>query len=325
MSVFIGKNKEDIVYEIREWLCSKQMNDLICAFSDTMPSYTNLEEYIDWLVKFSERWDYRTIQRKARDNKTGESARWLVDDSLISDYQKKVVEASIEDLGIIGITEPTKKDYDYIIALGGARYSCLFRPKYTEQLIAKYKINPKAVVMLSGMRPISESERSATDEYAPGAITEYDLMNAGIEKTYHVSKYEEEIQKNENINLSWAVRKYYCNDLLIASISAPSTEPEKRRANTADTYEFFTDRRKVRPGEKILAVTSQIYVPYQQLEAVRMLTLKHGIHVETVGFPTEWNRTKQGMMQASNYLQEIRSTILSINRFLNDIRSERRL
>ena len=63
-------------------------------------------------------------------------------------------------------------------------------------------------------------------------------------------------------------------------------------------------------------VTSQIYVPYQQMEAIRCLAIPNNIYVETVGFPIEWNVNRQGMMRAVNYLQEIRSTIQAINRYL---------
>ena len=63
-------------------------------------------------------------------------------------------------------------------------------------------------------------------------------------------------------------------------------------------------------------VTSQIYVPYQQMEAISNLAIPNNIYVETVGFPTEWNVNQQGMMRTENYLQEIRSTIQAINRYL---------
>ena len=76
---------------------------------------------------------------------------------------------------------------------------------------------------------------------------------------------------------------------------------------------------KVTAGSKFLLVTSQIYVPYQELEAIRTVALKYDVTIETVGFPPEWTGSGQGMVYVSNYLQEIRSTIQSAHRFLFSI------
>jgi hypothetical protein len=99
-------------------------------------------------------------------------------------------------------------------------------------------------------------------------------------------------------------------------IAAPSSEPEKRRANSADTYEFFFDRVKADEGAEILIVTSQIYVPYQHLEAMRTIAVPYKINLDTIGFAPEWGGALQGMNEPSNYLQEIRSTIQAMDRFL---------
>lgn len=84
-------------------------------------------------------------------------------------------------MGLLGVERPQEKEFDYIIALGGARFSCLYRPQYVNYLITQAGIKTKEVILLSGMREILESERAATDLYAPQAHTEYDLINAGAE------------------------------------------------------------------------------------------------------------------------------------------------
>jgi len=169
--------------------------------------------------------------------------------------------------------------------------------------------------MLSGARPIADSEREATDTYAEGAVTEFDLICKGAERCFSLSKYKESRYDDYNINSSWAVRTYE-GRIPIISIAGPSTEPDKRRANSADTYKFFFERYRVEKGAKLLLITGQIYVPYQQLEAIRTLALPYGVSVETIGFPSDWGGKLQGMHQPSNYLQEIRSTIQAMSRFL---------
>ena len=83
--------------------------------------------------------------------------------------------------------------------------------------------------MLSGMRPVSDSEREATDTYAPGARTEFDLINAGAEKVFELEhEYMEEKYCNPNPNRSWAIRTYSTQeyDFPILSVSGPSSDPE---------------------------------------------------------------------------------------------------
>lgn len=310
----------DIDRQIDAWLYSNELKNIVKAFGGTFPNTANRHEAAKWLLNFSECWDYRNHQNQARDKKTGENARWQISSSKITEIQKNAVTNGVYTLGLIGIHTPSNTDFDYIIALGGARFSCLYRPRYMYELITEHGITAKAAILLSGMRPISETERPATDTYAPNATTEYDLINAGGEQSFELpANYREEIYHNENPNKSWAVRAYDtpADILPLFSVSGPSSVPEKRRANSADTYKFFIEKFNVKSGQKLLLVTSQIYVPYQQIEALRTLAIPNSLYIETVGFPVEWSGQLQGMMEPANYLQEIRSTIQAINRYLD--------
>lgn len=318
-----GENTAETTKKIKEsiecWLNSPELTALVTAFGGEIPGDLDVTERAKWLLMFSDNWDYRQKQ-KTKDAKTGEAARWLVNNETITPKQEKVVLENVEKLGLKGISEPLLEQYDYIVALGGARMSCLFRPEYVKEVINKRGFSPKAVVMLSGMRPVLESERMATDTYAPGAETEFDLINAGSEQIFGLQgEYTEERYCSVNPNSSWAVRKYtdLKYDFPVLSVSGPSSEPDKRRANSADTFCFFAEKQQIQPESKVLLITSQIYVPYQQMEAIRTWAIPNNLYVETVGFPTEWNDSKQqGMMLAANYLQEVRSTIQAINRYL---------
>lgn len=306
--------------KIFEWIKSKELSKIVRSFGGELPETNDISDLVKWLSEFSERWDYRKNQKNILDNKTKEAARWLVSSEYITNEQVKYVNEAITVLGLRGITRPMLSDYDYVVALGGARMSCLLRPQYASEILREFGLNSQAVVMLSGMRPISETEREATDTYAPGAATEYDLMNRGAELAFELGiGYQEERYDDENMNKSWAVRTYKGTEFSypILSIAAPSSEPDKRRANSVDTFKFFFERYSVAQNAKILFITSEIYVPYQQLEAIRTLAIPYGVAVETIGFPNEWSGQMHGMREAGNYLQEIRSTIQAIERFIN--------
>lgn len=314
----------DLSKKIQEWMYSEELQNIVQAFGGVYPVSMAPTNLAKWLLDFSECWDYRRHQVQAKDTKTGENARWNINSTDITETQALAVERGISALGLIGIEMPCEKNFDYVIALGGARFSCLYRPKYMYELLTNLGISAHTAILLSGMRPISESERIATDNYAPDADTEYDLINSGAERAFNLrSNFREERYHHENPNNSWAIRTYDTLDgqIPLFSLSGPSSQPNDRRANSADTYQFFLKKFNVTAKQKLLLITSQIYVPYQQMEAQRTLALPRQLYIETVGFPTEWSGKLQGMMEPANYLQEIRSTIQAINRYLDTVKN----
>ncbi len=316
-----GKRIEHIYISIDRWLRSPALSALVKSFGSDIPSHLNTTDLGAWLLDFSEQWDFRKLQQEATAKDTGEASRWLVNDSAFTETQRDIIKESARELGLIGIEAPSKNTYDFLWVLGGARLSNRLRPRLAVHLVTEHGLHFGMIALLSSARKVSETEREATDTYAPHTKTEFDLINRGAELEFNIpsSFIEERNDDAANTNKSWIIRRYDKIGSLppIMSMCAPSSEPEKRRANSADTYEFFFEHVQVPPGSSFLLITSQIYVPYQQLEAIRTVALKHNVVVETVGFPLEWSGNLQGMLGASNYLQEIRSTIQSANRFFN--------
>lgn len=306
---------------INQWISSEALSELVNCFNDKIPNKLSITEKSSWLLDFSDRWDFRKLQQQAMAKDINEGARWLVDSSSLSDVQILEVEKAKKCLGLIGVERPTQKHYDYILVLGGAKLSCLLRPRLAADVLSEIKIHPRIVAMLAAFRPVAESEKIVTNSYAPHAKTEFDLINAGAEASFPILKEysEDKFVDDEHPNKSWIIRRYAAHDDAphIISLAAPSSEPNKRRANSADTYEFFFSKFSVPEGASLLLITSQIYVPYQQMEAIRTVAIPHNVSIETVGFPSDWGGSAQGMNEPTNYLQEIRSTIQSINRFIS--------
>jgi hypothetical protein len=303
---------------IGQWLNTPSLHELASAFGGDIPSGLDIDGLSKWLLTFSDCWDFRARQKQAFDGKVGEGVRWLLSSDDLTDEQKRLALTAASDLGLMNNDTPARDNYDYIWVLGGAKLSCLLRARLAKQTVEAATQPPKAVVMLASARPIGDGEREATDTYAKGAETEFDLFAAAAQKEFGVGDNftEERYGDDDSGNSSWIVRKYPSDAVDIFLIAAPSSEPKKRRANSADTYEFFFDRFKAEKGAEILLVTSQIYVPYQHLEAVRTIAIPHEINLDTIGFVPEWGGALQGMNEPSNYLQEIRSTIQAIDRFL---------
>jgi hypothetical protein len=288
-----GERVEKIKTNITQWLLTSSLYVLVERFGGRDRPARDVYELSEMFLWFSDVWDFRSSQ----------GARWLLNSDELTEKQKQSALIAALDLGLMDKTIPAYESYDYIWVLGGARLSCLLRSQ-----LAKQTTTPtKAVVMLSSPRPIDDSEREATDTYAPTAETEFDLFVAAAQKEFGVGDDFTEERHDD-----WIIRKYQ-EDPTLFVISAPSSEPEKRPSNSVDTYEFFFDHFKVEEGANILLVTSQIYAPYQHLEAMRTIAIPHRVNIDTIGLVPE----SVNQSEAAHYLQEIRSTIQAIDRFLN--------
>ena len=300
----------DVREVIGSFIYDQSLRKLVEAFGGKYPGPTFRED-LKYLVAFSERWDYRkNINTKTENN---EKARWLIEQDTLTRHQLDCLSKAKEKLGLIDNSTPQERYYDYIWVLGGARLSCLLRTRLANLICKNLKKSPKKISLLGSSRFINESERAATDTYAPNAKTEFDLFLFAHDKEFGNSNYSMQEEQNENVNLSWRILEY---DDGVSVLSAPSLEPSTRRANSLDTYMFFVKTYNIQPKESILLVTSEIYVPYQHLEAFRSIALSKNVSIETVGFPAAWGGELQGMSSNENYLQEIRSAIQSLSRLL---------
>ncbi len=305
-----------ITRQIEDWISEPDFVALLSSFGKAEIKEKLLRNRISELIEFSSIWDFRGRQKKKGSN-NAENARWTVEDYGFNRQQIEKIMVTAEKLGLLGCFMPLKKRYDYILVLGGARMSCLFRMKYAKQICEQFGVKVKSIIGLAGMREVMDSEREATDTYALGAKTEFDLMRSAFTHVFgEIELREKEESVNPNLNLSWQKETYYAANMDVVLLAAPSSEPERRRANTSDTFSFFMEQLQVEEKRSILLVTSQIYVPYQQLEAIRMLGVPYQHSLETIGYPNEWSAKLHGLQKPENYLQEIRSVLQSAGRLL---------
>lgn len=302
------------------WIDSNIFQEAIKAFGWEDDRSQPLSRRVDELVRLSDEWDFR--RRTARSESMGasaESTRWTSNSELLGQSQLDVATRAGDQLGLSRESTPAHDSYRAVLVLGGARLSCLLRTQWADEVLQGGRTT-RDIVLLGGERPVADSERDATDTYAPHAQTEFDLFVAAAHSVFGVDseRFQGEQHVDDHPNLSWEVREYDAEpNPRVVVMSAPSSDPSNRRANSADTYKFFIERNHLSPGERLLLVTSPIYVPYQQLEAIRVITVPLGIHVETVGFPPTWHAELQGMQGPQHYLQEMRSFLQSSQRFLS--------
>ena len=273
---------EILFKNIDEYISSECFMKLVSLFGGIDYSNMTFEQKINYLSEFVKIWDFRknTIERWAIKN-----------NDFVEENSDQIMEL-ISGLDMVK-PAPTQSKPDYVLILGGARSSNLDRPKKAHDVCEETGTEP-LIVGLSCKRPINEIEFDYLKDIDEPKKTEFDVINRGIERAFGVSN-------PEVINPDFV--KY--NDR-VYSISAHPPE-EGKRANTLDTFKEFINIFNA-TGKNIVIVSNPPYVSYQLLKFIE-IAFDNNLFIEAVGCECSSDRT----LQASNYLQEIKSNIDAIS------------
>lgn len=305
---------------IAAWARSAPLAAVVGAFGGTLPSLaTPIGEVLAWLDDFSTRWDFR-----------GGRERNMAATDVLPPGAVEVVARAAAALGLIGTSSPASVRYDHVLILGGLLRGCLTRPSYARDLIDRGVIEAGSITALAAFRPLRGDELELSERFGlTGVADELDAMDAGVRAAFSLdsAQYHDRSELSDVVGASWCVRTYDCpGQKPVRVVAAPSSAPGERRANTADAYEWFiSNLGDVTSGQRILAVTTDIYVPYQHADALRMLALPHGVEVDAVGIrPGDVDESLEKLFGPHDYLQELRSTIRAL-RALNTALEQRLL
>jgi hypothetical protein len=310
----------DLVGDVDAWLASSPVHALVEAFATT-PDDRNLLEALaaakgetsDRLASldtFTDRWDTRQgLERN--------QAKELP----LTAGQEKVVLAAASALGMRGSAPLRFRRYDHVLILGGLIRACLVRPAYAAHLLGTGRIEAGSVTALGGHRPfVGDEFRLAAEAGAPELDEEYEAMDFGTRRAFGLTEPERvEGEVSELPGGTWGVRHYRTGaGMTVQVVAAPSSEPGVRRANTPDSYDFFARRlAELRHGQRLLLVTTPIYVPAQHTAAVRMLALPFEVEVDTVGNkPGTVPGSPVTGFSATKYLLEVRSAVRAMRQLV---------
>nr|BFE56955.1 hypothetical protein GCM10020063_014810 [Dactylosporangium thailandense] len=247
------------------------MRDLVAAFGGEVPA-AETGELLAWLDAFSDaHWNFR--------GRLGGVER----DRIRVDLPVRLAAAAgtaAAALGLMDSIEPPHDEYAHVLVLGGLARACLQRTEHAARLAATRRVG--AIAALGSLRPLGPEERVVPG--AEGCRTEADALAAGVRAAFGTG---------------------------VPVLVAPPRDPAAPRANTADTYEHWAAAARPRAEERILIVTSPIYVPFQHCDAIRILGLRYRCGIDTVGFDPHRASTPQppGAAGPDRCLQEIRSAI----------------
>jgi hypothetical protein len=250
----------------------------------------------------------------------------------------RIVELA-DQLGLVTLRPPRYAEYAETLVLGGGYRRPLLRARHALGC-REGGVDLGRLSFLGSARQLIEepAERPAAEDYAPGAADEFDLLTGAARATFSASQTrlrflcgcasaegECPLWQSRIGAYDGQVPAAYTHERQVGlvddagrpvgSVLSASTGRPPHRPNTADTLELWARTAAPRPGQRVLVVTSQYFVPFQTFDCVRLLSLPHGVEVDVIGFDDQLpDRT-----ELSGYLlMETLSATRSARRLLVD-------
>lgn len=300
----------DLPADLTAWAHDDIWAELVAGFGGDphqLPEPTSAR--LGWLDTFSDRWDARH----------GHLERDQADALPLAQSQVELVQRAADRLGMRAPQPPRFRQYDHVLALGGLIRACFIRPAHAAHLLESGQVSTGSVIGLGGHRPFSAEEAAlAAQAGLVDVDSEFTALDAGVRTAFGLGRPVAE--RGELVSSpggSWSVREYRtAAGMPVTVAAAPSSEPERRRANTADSYVWMAEElARLQPGQRLLAVTTAIYVPAQHAAAVATLGLPYGVVVDTVGTdPAAIDPLWDQQFSPTRYLMEFRSAVRAMRR-----------
>ncbi|MFE9655705.1 hypothetical protein [Micromonospora sp. NPDC006431] len=302
-----GTTDGELAAGVRAWVDSPPLRALVGHFGGDWPA-GDLPAVLAGLDDFSARhWDFRQGRERpeAREPAFDPATARLVLDAAAA-------------LGLVRPVPPALPGYAHLLVLGGLAHACLRRTAYAAHLARTVAGISGEVAALGSCRALSPAEsRTLADAGITGCVTEVDALDAGVRAAFGVTTPSEETGEGaDHPHRAWSSRTYRPAGLPpVRVLAAPSSEPDRRRAHTADTQRFWAEHVRLRAGDPVLMVTAPIYVPFQHCDALRTLAVPYRCGIDTVGVDPRLAAVTglpEPTLTPGRYLQEIRSAIRSM-------------
>jgi hypothetical protein len=289
-----GGDRPGVAEGVAAWLGSAAMTALLDAFGFRLSTGRPLADQLADAERFSGRWDYRKgLERHQAGGETFEPAL----DTLIR--------TTTAALGLADCATPTAKRYDHVLVLGGGVRTMLARASLAVTALRE-GVEVSTVAGLGSTRPLVGQDETTRELGLAPCPTEGDAVEAALRREFRLGE-----PTGRRGGGGWWVREHADARPPVYVLAAPSTRPGMR-ANTADTFVGWAE---LLPGiardARLLLVTTDMFVPFQHCDAVRVLGLGYGAVIDTIGFATATSRWVQPA-RTFEVLQEVRSAIRSM-------------
>lgn len=298
---------------LRDWASSAPIRALAEASGWDWPSCRDAGELLARLAELSGDWDFRGrgggVERNFIGADSAEVNGRVVPEELIM--------AAAEALGLVSATPVPPEPFTSLVVLSGLVRACVNRTRHARALLDEDL--RAAVTVLGGHRELRGDELVLAKEQGFGDLfDEADVVLSATRQAFGLGEPEEsEVVApsrndwNDELWAAWARYRWPGVEVLIV----PSGEPG-RRVNTADQLRYLADRNGIGGDDRVLLLTTQIYVPFQQFSALQVLGIERGCSVHCCGVDAESSFLPGLSFSGRSYLQEIRSALLAASRLM---------
>lgn len=328
-----GIDDDVLVTDLAAWLGSQSMRDLAAASGWDWPDTNSLSELSARLAELSDDWDFRG--RHAKQSGKGFVTRSEAfnaasgDEVIVGDrgIDPDLVDAAVTVLGLVHSPRDARYAPTHIVVLSGTARANANRCRFTAELLHNDGYRPNSIVALGAHRLLKQAERdSCAAAGLPDADTEWatlrDAMSAAFDLGPPELVFESAADEgDEGTRLGRAAEYRWTTGTpaptsLFVVPSPAAHDPDPRPANTQAQIQWWSRRSEsMLDDARILFVTTQIYVPYQQFVAIQVLRqTAPGCHVRTVGVTNPSRRFTE-----RECLQEVRSALLAARLLTRDL------
>jgi hypothetical protein len=298
---------------LRQWATSPPVRALAEASGWPWPACAGTQDLLGRLAELSAAWDFRA--RRERDAIPDGPA--VVGDRVVPD---DLIRAAAAALGLVTSQPLPRRSFSHLVVLSGLVRACVNRTRYAAGML-RDGVAAGSVTVLGAHRELSGGELAQARDLGFGEPSdEAEVIVAAARRAFGLSdppaRQEEQEEgaavpdggppdNAERMRGAWARYQWPAASVVIA----PSREPAIRRANTADQLLYWADLEGIDQRHHVLLVTTQIYVPYQHLEALRVLGLARGCGVYSCGVDPAGSLLPAKAFSGQAYLQEVRSAL----------------
>lgn len=235
------------------------------------------------------------------------------------DPLRKELYPLLDELGFFRINQPVRPESSHLLVLGGTLHISFERTRCAKEWL---RPGVQSVNGLSCFRPIHPVERK-NSAHTSAADTEFGVLADAFVRTFGLSEEdrEEEFHSDRNLNSISCLRAYSSagDNTRFRVFAAPSDEPQKRRADTADSVRFFLGHSLLQKSDSLLFITSNLYCNRQFLQILHvMLEKKWGMPFDVIGCKTGDEIDTEETFSPVKYTQELISVLDWIKRLYKD-------
>lgn len=302
---------------LRDWVSSTPMRALAEASGWDWPSGLRTGELLERLAGLSADWDFRGrgggVERNFIGTEPADVNGRVVPEELVV--------SAARALGLVSATPVPAERFTSLVVLSGLVRACVNRTRYARALLDE-GVRAASVTVLGGHRELRGDELVLAKEQGFGdPFDEADVVLAAARQAFGLGQPDES-------EASGPARDDWDDELWSASaryrwpgveaLIVPASEPG-RRVNTADQLRYWANRNGIGREDRVLLLTTQIYVPFQQLSGLQVLGIERGCAVRCCGVDAENSFLPGLSFSGRSYLQEIRSALLAASRLMTAV------